>query len=262
MKSKTAIMIVILVVLLITLITTLGKSFGSKDKSTIEYFLEAVIATLIIISCVLIGMKFIYNIDISTYFKQKGNSNEIDIVLNQTTPPNDNNNDDDNNEHVPPEIMIGDQVFNIPSNSYTYTDAVALCKAYGSKLANYKQIEDAYKKGGEWCNYGWSDDQMALFPTQQSTWDKLQNIKGHENDCGRPGINGGYIANPNIRFGVNCYGHKPEITGDEQDQLSKGFNPPLTKQDKQINQKVHEFKQYLDTIAVSPFNYNTWSKVF
>ena len=97
MKSKTAIMIVILVILLITLITALGKSFGSKDKSNIEYFLEAVIATLIIVSCVLIGMKFIYNIDISTYFKQKGNTKEIDIVLNQTTQPNDNNNDNDDN---------------------------------------------------------------------------------------------------------------------------------------------------------------------
>ena len=33
--------------------------------------------------------------------------------------------------------------------------------------------------------------------------EKLQKIKGHEHDCGRPGINGGYIDNPNVRFGVN-----------------------------------------------------------
>ena len=103
---------------------------------------------------------------------------------------------------------------------------------------------------------------MALFPTQQATWDQLQTIKGHENDCGRPGINGGYIANPNVRFGVNCYGNKPEITQDERDQLNNGFKPPLTKQDKQINKKVNEFQQYLDSIVVSPFNYNTWSKIF
>lgn len=261
MKSKSAIMIVILIILLIALITALGKSFGGKDKSGIEYFLEAVIVTLILISCVLIGMKLIYNIDISTYFKHDSNTEEIDIVLNQTTDPGDEN-DADGEEHIPPEIMMGDQVFNIPSNSYTYTDAVALCKAYGAKLADYKQIEDAYDKGGEWCNYGWSKDQMALFPTQQSTWTKLQTIKGHENDCGRPGINGGYIANPNIRFGVNCYGHKPEITHDERMQLDKGFKPPLTKQDKEINKKVHNYQTYLDSIVVSPFNYNTWSKIF
>jgi len=271
MKNKTGIMIVILTILLIALITALGKAFGSKDKSSIEFFLEAVIATIVLIGCILIGMKLIYNIDISTQFKQTGDTDEIDIVLNQTTDPSDDNGDDggddnddndDNEEHIPSEIMIGEQVFNIPSNSYTYNDAVALCKAYGAKLANYKQVEDAYKKGGEWCNYGWSDDQMALFPTQQATWDQLQTIKGHENDCGRPGINGGYIANPNVRFGVNCYGNKPEITQDERDQLNNGFKPPLTKQDKQINKKVHEFQQYLDSIVVSPFNYNTWSKIF
>ena len=280
MKSKTAIMIVILILLLIALITALGKSFGNKDKSTIEYFLEAIIATLVLIGCVLIGMKLVYNIDISSYFKLNDNTKELDIILNQTSDPDNNNNGPDNNnngpqdnnnngpqdnddkDHIPDEIMLAKQVFNIPSNSYTYDDATALCKAYGAKLANYKQIERAYKNGGEWCNYGWSDDQMALFPTQQATWDKLQDIKGHENDCGRPGINGGYIANPNIRFGVNCYGNKPVINKDERDLLDKGFRPPLTKKDKQMNKKVSEFQHYLDSIAVSPFNYNTWSKVF
>lgn len=266
MKSKSVIMIVILLILLIALITALGKSFGNKDKSSIEYFLEAVIISLILISCILFGMKLLYNIDVSTYFKSTNKSKDIDIVLNQTIDSQDKDNGENgengDNQHIPAEIMKGEQVFNIPSNSYTYTDAVALCKAYGAKLANYKQIEDSYKEGGEWCNYGWSKNQMALFPTQQATWDKLQTIKGHENDCGRPGVNGGYIANPNIRFGVNCYGNKPEITDDEQNHLDKGFKPPLTKQDKEINQKVHEYQQHLDSVVVSPFNYNSWSKIF
>ena len=30
------------------------------------------------------------------------------------------------------------------------------------------------------------------------------------NNCGRPGVNGGYFDNPNIKFGVNCYGQKPD----------------------------------------------------
>ena len=63
--------------------------------------------------------------------------------------------------------------------------------------------------------YGWSDNQMALFPTQKSTYDKLQEVQGRENDCGRPGVNGGYIENPNVKFGINCYGVKPEITPEE-----------------------------------------------
>ena len=44
--------------------------------------------------------------------------------------------------------------------------------------------------------------------------------------------------------------------------VERSFKPPLTKQDKQINKKVNEFQQYLDSIVVSPFNYNTWSKIF
>ena len=51
---------------------------------------------------------------------------------------------------------------------------------------------------------------MAYFPTQYDKWKKLQTIKGHENDCGRPGINGGFIDNPNVRFGINCFGYKPK----------------------------------------------------
>ena len=49
---------------------------------------------------------------------------------------------------------------------------------------------------------------MALYPINQ-TWKKFQKIEGHEHDCGRPGLNGGYIKNPNVRFGVNCYGTNP-----------------------------------------------------
>ena len=68
------------------------------------------------------------------------------------------------------------------------------------KLASIKNMQESHHSGGEWCSYGWSDNQMALFPTQDATYKKLQTIPGHENDCGRPGINGGYIENPNVRF--------------------------------------------------------------
>jgi hypothetical protein len=130
-----------------------------------------------------------------------------------------------------------DQVFNIPGNYYSYDNAKALCSAYGADLANYQQIEDAYKNGGEWCNYGWSADQMALFPTQQATFDNLQKIKGHEQDCGRPGVNGGYIANPQVKFGVNCYGNKTKIN-QEEDELMKTSSPyPKTMQDIEFQKK-------------------------
>ena len=67
MKSKSAVIIVILIILLIALITALGKIFGDPNKSSGEYFLEAFIIVLIVITCVVIGMKLIYGIDVSSY---------------------------------------------------------------------------------------------------------------------------------------------------------------------------------------------------
>ena len=151
------------------------------------------------------------------------------------------------------------QVFNIPGNIYSYDNAHAVCKAYDGRLATYDEIEGAYKKGGEWCNYGWSEGQNVYFPTQENTYNTLQTIKGHENDCGRPGINGGYISNPNAKFGVNCYGKKPIITEDEKEIMDTTPVYPLTTKDKIFNKKVDFYKTQLDKILVSPFNKQSWS---
>jgi hypothetical protein len=78
------------------------------------------------------------------------------------------------NASTVPKIKIKPQVFNIPGNDYDYINAQALCAAYGSRLATYPEIENAYSNGGEWCNYGWSEGQMALFPTQLKSFEKLQ----------------------------------------------------------------------------------------
>ena len=99
---------------------------------------------------------------------------------------------------------------------------------------------------------------MALFPTQQKTFDNLQKIKGHENDCGRPGVNGGFMANPNIRFGVNCYGNKPKITQEEEDLMKTATPYPETIQDIAFQKRVDFWKDKVDQILVSPFNYDTW----
>jgi len=154
-----------------------------------------------------------------------------------------------------------DEVFNIPGNKYTYKEAEALCKAYDAELASYNQIENAYKSGAEWCNYGWSKNQMIFFPTQKSTWHKLQKIKGHENDCGRIGINGGYIANPNARFGVNCYGTKPKITKQEQEIMNKSSPIPISKSKSHMDKLVNYYKKQIENILVSPFNYKRWHKI-
>jgi len=72
---------------------------------------------------------------------------------------------------------VSDEVFNISNNLYTFDDAKNVCGSYGARLANYDEIENAYNNGAEWCNYGWSDGQMAFFPTQKDTWSVLQRTK-------------------------------------------------------------------------------------
>ena len=101
-------------------------------------------------------------------------------------------------------------MFNIGNYVYTYQHAQEVCKAFDAELATYEQIENAYNDKGEWCSYGWSDGQMVLMPTQKETWDKLQLTKTKKNMCGRPGVNGGFLGNTDMRFGANCYGVKPD----------------------------------------------------
>ena len=156
-----------------------------------------------------------------------------------------------------------DEVFNISNNLYTYDDAKAVCSAYGARLANYKEIEDAYNRGGEWCNYGWSDGQMAYFPTQQSTWDELQKNPKHKNDCGRPGVNGGFMANPYIKFGVNCYGKKPKPTDRDLQEMDANKNVvvPKTPEEQELDKKVEFWKENADKLLnVNSFNRDKWSE--
>lgn len=156
---------------------------------------------------------------------------------------------------------FSEQVFHIPGNEYNFEDAKAVCAAYNGRLASYNEIEDAYENGADWCSYGWSEGQMAFFPTQQAKWDKLQKVKGHEHSCGRPGINGGYIANPNVKFGVNCYGHKPDISPTETKLMNSANEIPVTKKDREFKKLVDSWKEKIPDILLAPFNKNNWSSI-
>ena len=108
------------------------------------------------------------------------------------------------------EAIEHEEVFNIGDQSYTYEQAKCKCAAYGARLAKKHEIIGAYNKGAEWCSYGWSEGQNAYYPTQRSSWKKSQHgsVK-HRDDCGVPGVNGGYFSDPELKFGVNCFGKKP-----------------------------------------------------
>jgi hypothetical protein len=230
------------------------KSITGNDSSG-EQVMGIIIVVVLAILIIINALQYFFSISVTAYLTDLfTNRPKIDIVVDQNTNPSGSS-----GPAPVPEIKFKKEVFNIPGNYYNYTNAKALCQAYGANLATYQQVEDAYKNSGEWCNYGWSDGQMALFPTQQTTFDNLQKIKGHENDCGRPGVNGGYMINPNLRFGVNCYGNKPKIT-DEEEELMKYTTPYAeTAEDIAFQKRVEFWKNKVGDILVSPFNYNTWS---
>ena len=163
-----------------------------------------------------------------------------------------------------PELPVSvDEVFNVSNNLYAYDDAQAVCSALGAKLATYDQVEESYNNGGEWCNYGWSEGQMALFPTQKETWNKLQETPEYKNNCGRPGVNGGFIGNPNVKFGINCFGKKPEPTQQDKDRLMmKQTNIfPQSQKDKELEEKIQYWKDNAsELLKLNSFSRNTWSK--
>ena len=67
-----------------------------------------------------------------------------------------------------------EEVYNIGNNIYTYDEANSVCNSLNAKLATHDQVVNAYKNGAEWCNYGWSSGQNALFPIQKETWEKTR----------------------------------------------------------------------------------------
>jgi hypothetical protein len=170
--------------------------------------------------------------------------------------------DEQRKKNLVEKILPGNQqVFNISENRYTYYDAEPLCKALGSELATYDQVKDAYSKGADWCNYGWVKGQMAVYPTQQSTWDQLQNgPEDQRNACGQSGINGGHFDNPEMRFGVNCFGVKPDEKDHDANTIGKGDGAPLTPGALDFEKRAAKYRGEASHIAIMPFNRQVWSE--
>lgn len=221
----------------------------SLGAMAIELLLWALFIILITIN----ALQYYYEIDVTAEIKNLFTGEpKIDISVTQPV---------DEDTIKVPEIAIQKQVFHLKDNNYTYDNAKAVCKAYGARLANYDDMQKAHREGGEWCNYGWSENQAALFPTQKATWEKLQKIKGHEHDCGRPGINGGYIANPNIKFGVNCYGYKPKMNQNSRHLMDNNTVYPKTDKEIEFDNKVKQWKKEINNLVVAPFNGDRWSVI-
>lgn len=175
-----------------------------------------------------------------------------------TKPPADLTREPPANDSIVERILPipgdGNEVFNVNQNKYTYYDAEPLCKALGAELASYDQVKAAWENGADWCNYGWVKGQMAVYPTQQRTYESLQGgAPDQQGACGTVGINGGHFDNPDLQYGVNCYGKKPGQTAPLTSSI------PQTPDMLEFNKKVADFKHDSDSTRLAPFNGDKWS---
>lgn len=264
MNPKVILVIASIIIIYYVIFASLGEKGSTDDNNSNNYvvFLELLMWSVFILLILLNGVTYLFNVDVVAGIKNIFSSNaEVNIKVDS-----DNINDiignnykiDETNEN---ENVLKEEVYHIPGNNYTYEDAKAIAKSFGGRLATYKEIEEAYNKGADWCSYGWSKGQMALFPTQEDKWKNLQEIEGHEHDCGRPGINGGYIDNPNVKFGVNCYGIKPNITPEDIKRMENAVIYQKTKKELQFDKLVDEWKQKIPNILLAPFNNDNWNMV-
>lgn len=164
---------------------------------------------------------------------------------------------------IKPEVITpqpAEEVFNVSNNLYSFEDAPHVCSAFGARLASYDEIEDAYNKGADWCSYGWSQNQMGLFPTQKDKWQTLQSNDAMKNSCGRPGVNGGYIPNNKMKLGVNCYGIKPQASEVDKARMATSNIVPKTRKDIIIDRKVAFWKENADKMLnLNPHKKGDWS---
>lgn len=237
--------IIAVIIIYYYLFSSLGNNADSSSSS-IKVFIESLLWFIFVILLLLNGILYIFGIDvlktlngvvISNTETDTG-SKETDITIN---------------------LRERNQVFNLPEKKYSYEDANAVCQAYDARLATYDDVSNAYDKGADWCGYGWSADQMVLFPTQREKWEKLQKRKGHEKECGHPGVNGGYVYDITKNYGVNCYGPKPNITPDKAANMR---NTPIYQKNKnelKFDEKVNYWRSKLAQIEMAPFNHDSWS---
>jgi len=236
-----------IVVLIYVLIFALFGNSSGSNNGPVMIILEIVLWVVLII---VIGVNVQHsNYNFSTELKNLFNSSNVELDVNVSSNELDNPDtcDDDTNDG---------EVFHIPNNTHTYDKARSICRKYNSRLATYSEVEDAYNNGANWCSYGWSEDQLALFPTQMDLYNNLKLIPGHENDCGRPGINGGFIDNPNVKFGVNCFGKKPPETEKDKEYMERlklSYSPTIDQAE------LDKITKQTNAMLISPFNKEKWS---
>ena len=221
-----------------------------ESKAVSITIIENILLILLFISVLVDFFKWVMNLDLLHLLLPSSLIKNLESSA--TTPPIE-----------APIKVVKDEVFNIANNIYTYDDAQSVCSVYGSRLATYNEIEEAYNNGAEWCNYGWSEGQMIYYPTQKDTWDRLQKSDKTKHRCGRPGVNGGYMKKGKMKFGVNCFGKKPAPTEEQLQRMksNKDISIPKTSEDKALEAKMKFWKENADKLLrMNSFNRDKWTE--
>ena len=246
--------------------TNAGNSISSATGTSVVNVMIFVVVVLVFLGIMMVYKKELLDAwnnakeVVTGYFGPKTPPRPASAGAGADAAPADGKAPDSNAQAVMEKILPGGkpEVFNVSSNKYTYYDAEPLCKALGAELATYEQVKEAWSKGADWCNYGWVKGQLAVYPTSDDTYQKLQS--GPEEQrmaCGRPGMNGGYFDNPEMRFGVTCVGKKPPQS--KSDVLAAAAGAPLSPDALAYDKKVSQFKAEADSMALLPFNSKGWN---
>jgi hypothetical protein len=232
---------------------------SSNSKPFNDWFFPLVIFIIITLLTIVIFLKFkdkistgLYNLiqKIRSYFNvssnplKDGSVTQPADVTDKPIPPQEENTQTIEIQKIAPDIL---------------NMMAPLCRALGAELATYDQVKEAWSKGADWCNYGWVKGQAAVYPTQEDTWKKIQvGSEEDRNSCGVIGLNGGFFDNPEMKFGVNCYGSKPPQSEHDQEVLMRQGSVPKSVPSLAIDQKIQEFKHHVNDYGILPFNTKKW----
>jgi hypothetical protein len=259
-KLPFIVLLFIIIIIYVFIFIFLNNSTINTDNNKWWILLLEIVLIVILILVVVLNIDKIKNKDFnfSAEIKNLFNSKltEVNIVANKDNQKKKKEKRKEKCENTEEK----GEVFHIYNNKYTYEEAREVCSSLDARLATYDEIEKSYNKGGGWCSYGWSEDQLALFPTQKEVYNKLKTIPKHRNDCGRPGVNGGYIENKKFKFGVNCYGKKPYNSASEEFMKNYSIIPNYSEKEMNDISNNSTKESIILNMLIAPFNKTQWNE--
>ena len=251
-RVKMILLLVFVILIYVVIFSLLNNASVSNPESKPYIFVIEVVLWVVLVAIIVMNVRYFNDKDFSfeQFFRNLFSEKvpEIEVNVHRDGPKRD----------LPSrarEEKGSGEVFHLRKNIFNYNEAKEACGLLNSRLATYDEIENAYSNGANWCSYGWSDDQMVLFPSQKEFINQLKQFPGHERDCGRVGVNGGYVQNKYAKFGVNCYGKKPYATEKDKEYMTKYKLSGSVPDDVLERLRKEKEKDFL----ITPFNKEKWS---